>query len=216
MLIALADGAFWPWWLGGLALASVAIGFLLLLRRQFGVSSGYTRLVSVLENPEEEKASKAFASMDMGDLEALLLAATAEASGRSVDELKAQDDASDPGMFVEAPRVVERVSASAYAMLFGGILIGAAIAAVTHGEFAIHTGMGADYEALFGDGWVSYLPLIIGGICVGAGTRMGGGCTSGHGLSGCSRFQVPSLVNTTLFFGTGVVVSLLLDWMVGA
>ncbi len=217
MLIAVSGSAYWPWWLGGLALASVTIGFLLLLRRKFGVSSGYTRLVSTLENPEDEQASQAMAAMDPAVLEALLLAATAEATGRTVEELEAEDRArTDADALVVAPEVPQHVPTTAYAMMFGGIVIGACIAVVSHGGFVLRGDLGPDYAALFGTSWLSYLPLVIGGICVGAGTRMGGGCTSGHGLTGCSRFQVPSLVNTTLFFGTGVVVSLVLDWVVGA
>jgi len=49
--------------------------------------------------------------------------------------------------------------------------------------------------------------LLLGGLCVGFGTRMAGGCTSGHGLCGVSRFQPGSLVATVAFFATGVAVS---------
>ncbi|MGB1015966.1 MAG: YeeE/YedE family protein [Nannocystaceae bacterium] len=211
----MSDGSFWPWWLGGLALASVAVGFLLLLRRQFGISSGYTRLVEAVTNREDARASAQFSQLAAEDLESLLMAATAEASGRTVEEMQAQDDASDPAMLVAAPPAPQPVPASAYVLMFVGIAIGASIAAVSHGTFELHTDMGTDYAALFGTGWISWMPLILGGMCVGAGTRMGGGCTTGHGLSGCSRLQAPSLVNTACFFGTGVAVSMLLDWVVG-
>lgn len=49
--------------------------------------------------------------------------------------------------------------------------------------------------------------LLLGGLLIGFGTRMAGGCTSGHGLSGSGRFQPSSLVSTAAFFGGGVVVS---------
>jgi hypothetical protein len=52
--------------------------------------------------------------------------------------------------------------------------------------------------------------LLAGGALVGFGTRMAGGCTSGHGMCGVSRFQKGSLLATAAFFGTGVVTSLLL------
>ena len=55
--------------------------------------------------------------------------------------------------------------------------------------------------------------LFVGGWLVGFGTRLAGGCSSGHGLSGCSRFQPASIVATATFFGTAVVVSTLL-WKV--
>lgn len=52
-----------------------------------------------------------------------------------------------------------------------------------------------------------------GGILVGFGTRLAGGCSSGHGLSGCGRLRPVSLVATAVFFGTAVAVSFLL-WKV--
>ena len=58
---------------------------------------------------------------------------------------------------------------------------------------------------------MSYTVLLLGGVLIGWGTRMSGGCTSGHGLCGVSRAQPGSLVATCAFFGTGIVVSLLLE-----
>jgi uncharacterized membrane protein YedE/YeeE len=66
------------------------------------------------------------------------------------------------------------------------------------------------HAALFGSGWRGALALVAGGAMVGFGTRLAGGCTSGHGLSGCSRFQPGSLLATACFFGTGVLVSFVL------
>ncbi len=47
--------------------------------------------------------------------------------------------------------------------------------------------------------------LILGGFLVGFGTRMGGGCTSGHGVCGVARLSVRSLVATIIFVITGMV-----------
>lgn len=47
------------------------------------------------------------------------------------------------------------------------------------------------------------LPLALAGILVGAGTRYGGGCTSGHGVCGLSRGSVRSLAATLTFMGAG-------------
>jgi uncharacterized membrane protein YedE/YeeE len=45
------------------------------------------------------------------------------------------------------------------------------------------------------------LPLIIvGGLLVGFGTRLGSGCTSGHGVCGIARFSKRSIVATAVFF----------------
>lgn len=42
--------------------------------------------------------------------------------------------------------------------------------------------------------------LVLGGLLVGFGTRLGSGCTSGHGLCGLARFSRRSVVATGVFF----------------
>lgn len=45
--------------------------------------------------------------------------------------------------------------------------------------------------------------LIIGGLLVGFGTRLGNGCTSGHGVCGIARLSKRSIVATAVFMATG-------------
>lgn len=45
---------------------------------------------------------------------------------------------------------------------------------------------------------------IIGGLLVGIGTRMGNGCTSGHGVCGIPRFSIRSIVAVCTFMATGI------------
>lgn len=50
------------------------------------------------------------------------------------------------------------------------------------------------------------LPLVaVAGVLVGFGTRLGGGCTSGHGICGIARFSGRSIVATLTFMATGAV-----------
>ena len=57
----------------------------------------------------------------------------------------------------------------------------------------------------------SSLPLIIiGGILVGIGTKIGSGCTSGHGICGISRFSVRSIVATITFMIIAMITVVLL------
>ena len=51
----------------------------------------------------------------------------------------------------------------------------------------------------------SYLLLIFAGLLVGIGTRISGGCTSGHGISGIGRFSVRSIVATITFMIVGII-----------
>lgn len=48
---------------------------------------------------------------------------------------------------------------------------------------------------------------IIGGLLVGFGTRMGSGCTSGHGICGLGRLSKRSIVATTVFVLTGMITA---------
>ena len=47
--------------------------------------------------------------------------------------------------------------------------------------------------------------VIVAGLLVGFGTRMGSGCTSGHGVCGLSRLSVRSLAATLTFIATGAI-----------
>lgn len=47
--------------------------------------------------------------------------------------------------------------------------------------------------------------LVLAGLCVGLGTRMGNGCTSGHGVCGISRGSRRSIVATITFIGVGAL-----------
>ena len=51
--------------------------------------------------------------------------------------------------------------------------------------------------------------LIIAGLLVGFGARLGNGCTSGHGICGIGRLSVRSLVATGVFMVTGILTAIL-------
>ena len=58
------------------------------------------------------------------------------------------------------------------------------------------------------------IELVIAGLLVGFGTRMGSGCTSGHGVCGLGRLSTRSLVATLSFMTSGFIVCyLLLHWI---
>jgi len=51
--------------------------------------------------------------------------------------------------------------------------------------------------------------LVIAGILVGFGTRLSNGCTSGHGISGISRFSLRSIIATITFMIVGIITVLI-------
>ncbi len=60
------------------------------------------------------------------------------------------------------------------------------------------------------------LGLISAGLLVGFGTRLGGGCTSGHGVCGVSRLSVRSLVATGAFMFAGFATVYIIRHLMGA
>ncbi len=57
--------------------------------------------------------------------------------------------------------------------------------------------------------------LIFAGLLVGFGTRLGNGCTSGHGVCGISRLSSRSLVATITFMITGIVTVYIINHLLG-
>jgi uncharacterized membrane protein YedE/YeeE len=121
--------------------------------------------------------------------------------------------------------------------LAGGVLIGlasvwllaangriAGVSGILHGLFAQPPGDRA-WRAAFVAGlivagfvWHAFVPvdsepqttwpwLAAAGALVGFGTRMGGGCTSGHGVCGLGRFSLRSLVAVMVFMATGMAAT---------
>ncbi|HUH03278.1 MAG TPA: YeeE/YedE family protein [Kofleriaceae bacterium] len=62
----------------------------------------------------------------------------------------------------------------------------------------------------------SYAMLIAAGVCVGFGTRLGSGCTSGHGVCGMARMSPRSIVATGTFIVTGAITVVLATRVFGA
>jgi hypothetical protein len=63
---------------------------------------------------------------------------------------------------------------------------------------------------LIGQAQGSLARIIGAGLLVGYGTQLGGGCTSGHGVCGISRFELRSVIATVTFMVTGALTVLVL------
>lgn len=57
--------------------------------------------------------------------------------------------------------------------------------------------------------------VMLAGLLVGIGTRMGSGCTSGHGICGVSRLAPRSLVATAVFLVSGSVAAIAVNQFMG-
>ena len=62
----------------------------------------------------------------------------------------------------------------------------------------------------------SPLMMIVAGLLVGFGTRLGSGCTSGHGICGISRLSKRSIIATMTFMFAGFVAVYIIRHITGA
>lgn len=208
---------YWPWWLGALALAGIAVGYFYSLGIPCGVSGVFGRVVNWQEeadarNTELTMARNAAAIKDQMMAEALAaLQDLPEEERKQIEaEMRAAQAEEEQTANGETTASV-RPHPAAHLLFLGSIFAGGLLAALLSGEWGLVTNMGATYTHFFGSGPSSWMVMFVGGICVGVGTQMAGGCTLGHGITGNSSLQLGSLVSTAAFFGTAVVVSFILQ-----
>jgi uncharacterized membrane protein YedE/YeeE len=89
----------------------------------------------------------------------------------------------------------------------GGLVLGGFVSAVLGGGWSPTWALGmldrtAALSHLGKTAW-----MFGGGVLVGFGTRLGNGCTSGHGIFGNSNFEIPSIVASCCFMVGGVVTT---------
>ena len=222
-----------PWYAGAAALALVAVGSCIVARRPLGVSGILSRMVNLRAELEADRARAASARLSVAELERALLAATLEAFGppppagwaaaataSAAPALGCGSEVLLPAAALPArggrackgtcasPAV--RPSVAAHALFLAGIVVGGFVAAVLRGGFHLTLDMGPDFGRLLGTGGRGLAFLALGGFLAGMGVTIAGGCSTGHGLSGCSRLQPASMVATATFLGAAMAVSLLL------
>jgi len=94
--------------------------------------------------------------------------------------------------------------------LVGGLLVGGFLSAALGGGWHPTWALGMLDEALALSPAGKLAWMFGGGLLVGFGTRLGGGCTSGHGIFGLANFELPSLITTLAFMSGGFVTTQIL------
>ncbi|ADZ91206.1 YeeE/YedE family protein [Marinomonas mediterranea] len=79
-----------------------------------------------------------------------------------------------------------------------GLVVGGVVA---HNLLGVATADTSSSSSLQSPTWV----IIVSGLLVGYGTRLGSGCTSGHGVCGIPRLSIRSIVATCLFMSTAIL-----------
>jgi uncharacterized membrane protein YedE/YeeE len=91
--------------------------------------------------------------------------------------------------------------------LLAGLVIGGFLSAVLGGGWEPTWALGVFDRAIgFGPaGKIAW--MFAGGLFIGFGTRLAGGCTSGHGIFGLANLEFPSLLSTVSFMAAGIVTT---------
>ena len=203
--------AYLPWYIGGALLAFVPVLHWLLLDRNLAVSGRFSALVDRVRFGKAEEQPE----MSAEELVAAMRAATLEAFGEeALAELETAAPASSEAR-TPAPKLRPRQDSPTHLLFLGGLVLGGFVAAQLFGSFELTPGLHGEglLRTASGNSTVASALLFVGGIFVGFGTRMSGGCTSGHGLCGVSRFQSGSLAATVAFFGAGIIASFGLEML---
>jgi uncharacterized protein len=109
------------------------------------------------------------------------------------------------------------VSGRTWRMPFAaGLVLGGFLSAVLGGGWSPIWALGI-FDAQIGFGPAGKLAwMFAGGVFIGFGTRLAGGCTSGHGIFGMSNLERPSLLSTLAFMAGGIVTTQLVYRMIFA
>lgn len=105
----------------------------------------------------------------------------------------------------------ERVSEPWRLWFLGGMVGGALLAGL--GGTARVSGYGLLSDALPVPALVPV--LLVSGLLIGYGARWAGGCTSGHGIAGCSAGSPESLAATATFFSVAILTTLVVHVLSG-
>jgi len=200
---------YWPWWVGALALGGVTIGFTLLVGRPLGVSGSWSKVIGWREERRLAKDAAAIQPGSEATHDAFLAATLAEFGEMGLTDV---DDAGETnGKAAPGATKAQTIPWTAHLIFLFCMFLGGFLATYFAGNFHLHFDLSALHTRFAGGQWQSWVALLFGGMMVGFGTQMAGGCTSGHGLSGCSRLAAASLIATMSFFGTAVAVSFFVE-----
>lgn len=200
---------YWPWWLGAIGLAAVSVLNFFLVGRLLGVSGSWAKVVGWKDDRERAAELKSLADDrdDMGD--ALLAETLAEFGESSLEELDGESPADVSAQAVAKSGQFTPWTVHLVFLLF--MFVGGFLAAMVSGNFKLELTLSPIHSQIFGEDWEVWLALLFGGVMVGFGTQMAGGCTSGHGLSGCARLIPASLVATVTFMTSAILLSFLME-----
>lgn len=205
---------YWSWWVGALGLGLFAVVFSFLTGKPLGVSGSWLSIARRKDDAMLQASAKALEG-DQEQIKDDLMAMTmAEFGEGSLDDVPHRREGEADAAVTKAPKLKQDFTPwTVHVFFLVTMFLGSYIASITTGEFSLSVELSALHAKIFENTNEAWLALLFGGMMVGFGTQMAGGCTSGHGLSGCAQLVPASLLSTVIFFGSATALTFLMNMM---
>jgi len=205
---------YWSWWFSALMLAVLALGFFVATRRTISGSGNWTRVVMRDNRDDIIQAEGTFRENPKMLKDALMKATIEEFGYKAVVDFLAERKGEVVTDVEVAIKTTEHTHWSVHVLFLFMLIVGGFVAASITGRFEFRSDLGELHTSLFGGGVGYWITLIMGGVMLGFGSQLGGGCSFGHGLGGCPRFVPSSLIATMTFFTTAIIVSVVVRYTI--
>ena len=205
---------YWSWWLGALVLGLFAIIFTFLTGKPLGVSGSWLSIARRKDDAILKESAKILEG-DQDQIKDDLLAMTMAEFGEGVVEDIPQRREGEENSTASSSSSMKQdyTPWTVHVVFLVTMFIGSYLASVTTGEFSLSIQLSNLHSEIFENTGEAWLALLFGGMMVGFGTQMAGGCTSGHGLSGTAQLIPASLVSTVIFFSSASALTFLMNMM---
>ena len=207
---------YWTWWIGGGALGLFAVIFSLLTGKPLGVSGSW---LSIARRKDDAvlKASAEVLEAGGDQVKDDLMAMTMAEFGEDIaEDIPQRREGEADAVISDEPKLKQDYTPWTVHVLFlVTMFLGSYLAVLTTGDdFSWSLDLSPLHNQIFENDGEAWLALLFGGMMVGFGTQMAGGCTSGHGLSGSAQLIPASLLSTAIFFGSATALTILMNSMV--
>ena len=205
---------YWSWWIGALALGLFAVIFSLLTGKPLGVSGSW---LSIARRKDDAilKTSAEVLDADQDQVKDELMAMTMAEFGEDVlaDNPQRREGETNAEVADEPKLKQEYTPWTVHVIFLSSMFLGSYLASIYTGEYSVSTELSALHSKIFENTGEAWLALLFGGMMVGFGTQMAGGCTSGHGLSGTAQLVPVSIFSTIVFFGSASALTFFMNMM---
>ena len=204
---------YWEWWIGALALGFFAVFFSLFTGKPLGVSGSWLSIARRKDDAILKASSKALEA-DPEQVKSDLMAMTMAEFGEDVltDTPQRREGEANAVVTDTAKLKQDYTPWTVHVIFLVTMFFGSYLATLyTTGDFSLSIELSSLHSKIFENTGEAWLALLFGGMMVGFGTQMAGGCTSGHGLSGCAQLVPASLLSTVVFMGSASALTILMN-----